>query len=417
LILLKISSIYLTSRALTAKAKIIKIKTAADSESAGYESFKAMDGDPTTMWHTFFGAGDPKPPHAIVLDLGGEYEISGFVYLPRVSGGNNGTIKDYEFYLSNDKKKFGQPVVKGAFAKRSGENVVKFSKPAKGRYVKLRALSEINNNAWTSIAELRLLTEGVRFVSTDSAGLMIETPKNETELQYEILRRDVQRRGHILRHAEQTFNRQSLILESDRDPADVVLRRTKVLVEDLKQMPDAPDLSSHEKQLEGLQAKASKIGLEEVEVRYELFEQAYELRRRIAFSNPLLNFDKILFLKRHRSTFNHMCDQYYAINALPGGGLFVLSDPFGENPQVRDILANSVVQRGRLKGQKLTSGSFVSPDLSYDGKTVMFGYVECEGDTAHRYHTDPSKGHWLESWSQLSCFQGQYRRHEARAVD
>jgi len=377
-----------------AKAKIVKIKTAADSESAGYESFKAMDGDPSTMWHTFFGAGDPKPPHAIVLDLGDEYEISGFVYLPRVSGGNNGTIKDYEFYLSNDKKKFGQPVVKGAFAKRSGENVVKFGKPAKGRYVKLRALSEVNNNPWTSIAELKLLTEGVRFVSTDSAGLMIETPKNETELQYEILRRDVQRRGHIFRHAEQTFNRESLILESDRDPADVVLRRTMVLVEDLKQMPNAPDLSSHEKQLQSLQAKASKINLEEVEARYDLFEQAYELRRKIAFSNPLLNFDKILFLKRHRSTFNHMCDQYYAINALPGGGLFVLSDPFGENPKARDILVDSVVQRGRLKGQKLKAGSFVSPDLSYDGKTVMFAYVECEGDKAHRHHTDPAKGHW-----------------------
>ena len=380
--------------AVIAETKVVKIKTAADSENAGYESFRAMDGDPSTMWHTYFGSGEARPPHAIVLDLGGEYEISGFVYLPRVSGGNNGTIKDYEFYLSNDKKKFGQPVVKGAFAKRNGENVVKFSKPAKARYAKLRALSEVNNNPWTSIAELKLLTEGVRFVSTDSAGLMIETPKNETELQYEILRRDVQRRGHIFRHAEQTFNRQSLILESDRDPTDVVLRRTKVLVEDLKEMPDTPDLSRLDKQLESLQAKASKIGLEEVEARYELFEQAYELRRKIAFSNPLLNFDKILFLKRHRPTFNHMCDQYYAINALPGGGLFVLSDPFGENPQVRDILADSVVERGRLKGQKLTAGSFVSPDLSYDGKTVMFAYVECEGDKAHRHHTDPSKGHW-----------------------
>ena len=35
-----------------AKAKIVKVKTAADSEKAGYESFRAMDGDPSTMWHT-----------------------------------------------------------------------------------------------------------------------------------------------------------------------------------------------------------------------------------------------------------------------------------------------------------------------------------------------------------------------------
>lgn len=382
-----------------AKARIVKIKTAADSESAGYESFKAMDGDPSTMWHTYFGGGDPKPPHAIVLDLDGEYEISGFVYLPRVSGGSNGTIKDYEFYLSNDKKKFGQPVVKGTFAKRSGENIVKFKSPAKGRYVKLNALSEVNNGPWTSIAELKLLTEGVHFVSTDSAGLIIQTPKNETELRYEVLRRDVNRREHIFGHASQTFDKQSLILESDRDPLDVVLRRSKALIEDLRQMPDTPNLSRLGRQLESLQAKALRVGLEDVEARYELFEQAYELRRKIAFSNPLLNFDKIVFLKRHRPTFNHMCDQYYAINALPGGGLFVLSDPLGENPQVRDILADSVVQRGRLKGQKLTAGSFVSPDLSYDGRTVMFAYVECEGDKGHRHHTDPSKGHWHQGRS------------------
>ncbi len=222
----------------------------------------------------------------------------------------------------------------------------------------------------------------------------VKIVETEMELQYEVLRRDIQRRGHILGHAEQTFDKQSLILDADRDPADVVLRRTMALVADLKQMPDAPDLSNYEKQLQGLQAESSKVALEEADARYELFEKAYKLRRKIAFSNPLLNFDKILFLKRHRSTFNHMCDQYYGINSLPGGGLFVLSDPFGENPQARDILADSVVQKGRLEGQKLTAGSFVSPDLSYDGKTIMFAYVECEGDKDHRYHTDPSKGHW-----------------------
>ncbi len=377
----------------TAEAKIAKVKTAADSEKAGYESFRAMDGDPSTMWHTDFGSRDPRPPHAIILDLGGEYEISGFAYLPR-EGGGNGTIKDYEFYLSNDNKNFGQPVIKGAFTEFSAENIVKFDRLAKGRYIKLIALSEVNNSPWTSIAELRLLTEGVHFVAAEWAGLMIEDPNNETELQYEALRRDIQRGGHILTHSDQTFDEQALVLESDRDQADVVLRRTNALLEDLKQMPDAPDLSSLEKQLESLKAEALKVGLEEAEARYSLFERACKLRRTIAFSNPLLKFDKILLLKRHRSTFNHMCDQYYAINAVPGGGLYVLSDPFGENPQVRDILADSVVQTGRLKGQKLTAGSFVSPDLSYDGKTVTFGYVECEGDTEHRYHTDPSKGHW-----------------------
>jgi hypothetical protein len=110
----------------------------------------------------------------------------------------------------------------------------------------------------------------------------------------------------------------------------------------------------------------------------------------------LLNFDDLLFIKRHRATFNHMCDQYYGINILPGGGIYALSNAFGEDPQVRDVLADSVVQKGRLKGQKLDGGSFLSPDLSFDGKSLVFAYVECEGDTEHRYHTDPSRGHWHE---------------------
>jgi SAM-dependent methyltransferase len=38
---------------------------------------------------------------------------------------------------------------------------------------------------------------------------------------------------------------------------------------------------------------------------------------------------------------------------------------------VRDVVADSVVQRGRLKGQKLENGCFVSPDLSYDGKRTV----------------------------------------------
>ena len=80
-------------------------------------------------------------------------------------------------------------------------------------------------------------------------------------------------------------------------------------------------------------------------------------------SDPLLNFDDILFVKRHPGTFAHMCDQYYGCYARPGGGLFVLEDIAGE-PTVRDIV-----------GDQLPTGSFLSPGLSYDAKRVAFAYV------------------------------------------
>ncbi len=38
-----------------AKTKVKIVKVWSDSESPGYESYKAMDGDPRSIWHTQFG--------------------------------------------------------------------------------------------------------------------------------------------------------------------------------------------------------------------------------------------------------------------------------------------------------------------------------------------------------------------------
>ena len=113
-------------------------------------------------------------------------------------------------------------------------------------------------------------------------------------------------------------------------------------------MPAAPDLGEFRRQWEELLADSRRIAVEDVDARYELYHKACRLRRAIAFSNPLLDFDRIVFIKRRRAIYNHMCDQYYGAHAVPGGGVFVLSNPFGEKPKERDVLAGSVVERGRL---------------------------------------------------------------------
>ena len=377
------------------KIELVRVKTSADSEAPGYESYKAMDGNPQTMWHTSFGAGETRHPHEIVFDLGKSREILTLAYLPR-AGGGNGTIKDFELYVSDNSKEFGNPVVRGTFTRSRTESTVKLPAPVKGRYVKLRALSEVNGRAWTSIAELRFLTDGVKFMAVDSPGILAGPPKSELEMQYEILRRDIAERKRISRYADQALRPEALILDSDRDPLDVILRRTAALLDDLMHTSSAQRLAPMATELKKLKDAGSETAVTDAQRRLELFKKAHNLRRRIALSNPLLDFDKILFIKRQRAAFNHMCDQYYGINILPGGGLHALSDPFGDSPRVRNILAESVVQRGRLKGQRLTDGSFLSPDLSYDGKTIVFAYVECKGDVEHRYHTDPSRGHWNE---------------------
>jgi len=162
-----------------------------------------------------------------------------------------------------------------------------------------------------------------------------------------------------------------------------VIARGRKLADRLRSDATASRLEPLARQLRELDARVAKLETANNvpdKVRREVYFQARRLARKIAFCNPLLDFDKILFVKRHDpGGVYHMCDQYYGFNAKPGGGVFVLADPFGPNPKLTNLLENAVVQNGRLKGRKLIPGAFVSPELSFDGKTILFAYTEAKG--------------------------------------
>ncbi len=420
-ILVCLPLLVLTAGAATLKTVPVAVRT--DSEHPGYEAYRAMDGDPETMWHTQFGAKEAPVPHQITLDLGRPYQLSGFVYMPR-SGGGNGTIDQYECYVGNDLSQLGKPILAGWFAKGSTECHVSFAAPVEARYFRLRALSETNGRPYTSIAELKLLADGVTFQAKDAGPATLVhddgTPFSELEIQYVSLQADLRNREQFDRVASETYRSESLILESDRDPLDIVVRRTAALVADLQTMPDAPDLADLEQQFAAICQKSQSTDFDDETARIALYNEACRLRRRIAFSNPLLNFNELVFIKRRRALFNHLCDQYYGMAAAPGGGLYVLDGAFSDSPSVRDVLADSVVEKGRLTGEKLSGGpssvlptatfdgegnrvgpetpggTFLSPDLSFDARSILFAYVENRGDMQHRHHTDPAQGHWHE---------------------
>jgi F5/8 type C domain-containing protein len=135
-----------------------------DSEEMGEVDRPAtdsFDGDPDTFWHTEWSLTDPDPchPHEIQIDLGGFYDICGFRYLPRQdegAGSENGMIDEYEFYVSSDGDDWGAAVATGTFAKDQTEKTVSFDCKL-GRYVRLVALSEVNDGPWTSMTELNVL--------------------------------------------------------------------------------------------------------------------------------------------------------------------------------------------------------------------------------------------------------------------
>ncbi len=127
----------------------------ADSVDTSAEDNKgiyAVDGNPATFWHTEWEHASPPCPHEIIIELLPPTTIKGFTYLPRQDS-THGRIKDYEFYVSDDGTNFGQPASKGTFENSTDLKTVSFD-PKYCRFIELKALSEVNNEAWTSAAEI-----------------------------------------------------------------------------------------------------------------------------------------------------------------------------------------------------------------------------------------------------------------------
>jgi len=96
----------------------------------------------------------------------------------------------------------------------------------------------------------------------------------------------------------------------------------------------------------------------------DIYLQARWVVRRMMFSNPLLDFDTILFVKRAPGTLPHMSDQYYGWWSRPGGGLFLLHGFKSDNPHLQCLT------------EAWPEGSFLRPDLSYDGRKILFAYCK-----------------------------------------
>lgn len=101
----------------------------------------------------------------------------------------------------------------------------------------------------------------------------------------------------------------------------------------------------------------------------ELWQRAHRLRRQLVFRNPLARTGPLLFIKQVPGSFSHQLTQVYGSYARPGGGVFVLDAP-GESLAARPLTAGMT-----------QPGSFQTPDVSWDGREVLFAFCT----------TDPSR--------------------------
>ena len=144
-------------------------------------------------------------------------------------------------------------------------------------------------------------------------------------------------------------------------PTAKVIERGLRLAEDLRARgvavdDDAAALRQLGGQLKRLPSDAAE------DARQRLYLDARWAVRKLALRNPLLDFDSVLFVKSAPTQFPHMSDQFYGWWSRPGGGVFVLENFKGPQPRLRCLTAD------------MPAGSFLRPDLSSDGRKVLFAY-------------------------------------------
>jgi beta-galactosidase len=134
-----------------------KVISASSFEPGEGDAEHAVDGNEQTYWHSHWSGGDvPKPPHFLVIDYGKPLNIAGILYLARADN-ENGHVKEYEIYLSNDGQAWGTAAAKGRIPRETGDEIIQLRKPVTARYVKFVALSEQNGQPYASVAELEVL--------------------------------------------------------------------------------------------------------------------------------------------------------------------------------------------------------------------------------------------------------------------
>lgn len=117
----------------------------------------AIDGNPNTIWHSQFSPTLVQGPHELIIDVGSQIELSGIQYLARQDGGWNGTFGDIEVRVSEGKADKGQLVAQVSLRKEKKPQNVLFERPRRGRFVRIKVLSEVNRGPWASAADIGIL--------------------------------------------------------------------------------------------------------------------------------------------------------------------------------------------------------------------------------------------------------------------
>ncbi len=166
----------------------------------------------------------------------------------------------------------------------------------------------------------------------------------------------------------EVHHEQALVHPTDADPLDIILRRTRALASYLT--PKVSEkLAAPKAELERLAKAAEGASKDE---RRALYFKAREVQRRLALTNPLLDFDKVLCNRLLVEGGAHMCTQY--LKGSRHDQIVVVSAPFARETSATNLLADAVCENGEHEGRTLPPGAFLQPDLDFDGRRIAFAY-------------------------------------------
>ncbi len=168
----------------------------------------------------------------------------------------------------------------------------------------------------------------------------------------------------------ETLDPQALTLPDDKDPLDIVVRRTGALLQHFEKEGRMADALLAKFATQFNRLAASEKTTSDAETRKTLFMQVCQLRREIAMANPLLDFDHIVCLLEQpgNARIIEQARACYPGHKI-GGGPIVIRD-FKSQALIEKPLAGTPVTSGPWQGKELT-GIFSGLELSYDASELL----------------------------------------------
>jgi hypothetical protein len=143
-------------------------------------------------------------------------------------------------------------------------------------------------------------------------------------------------------------------------PVEEVLERGRRLV--ARRLAEGVDVAAQAKALDAAAARAAALPADAAhEARRAAWLEARAAVRRLVLADPLLNFDRLLFVRRLTYTSSHIYTDHFDGSTRMGGNLCILS------PVAPGGKATALVPQ-------LEGGLFGRFDLSHDARRVVFAY-------------------------------------------